>query len=621
MRLRGAWNKNLANPRNLRDGDETNGSPQQKSTNHNHLNDNVEERPQKRVRLQIPADQKRRRAKSKLITTRSSDNESEHDTGDVEGDLEMSDLPKKSDRPSLKLSFSKPAIPQANNAAQTPNPQSAVRTPSIKLKFGGTPTTTTPLVATPGSISFTKKKKKKDTDTPVSSGKKRKRPSNANDSEDELSRPAHKPPAVRKITFKGLAGPTPTTATSTSAPVLKLKSKGKIPKRPLGVGYDSELEEREVDPVVLEGFILRMPPGPDCDFLRKAIEDGTIGSTGLKGGTNVSLRMLDTLGRRGIMKIRGNQYATTLVDLPCIIEGMKSWDKKGWIKSIDVSQMLLVLGRCNTDDEARNYPLPPDVDSKNHQYAHGLTPPMKWVRKRRFARTKRARVDDIEAIERRVNALLEADRAAISTRYQLLDHDPRLDEERYSSGLEDEDADAEGEDDGMDGYFNMDNGAAEASTYTETPVGDIGQDEVDEFERMFAGDDEVPPAETNSQSHTLHPPEQVDSSFALTSTSASPMATAAPTPASVADHTSDDEDGVEELDDDEREAKEELIQAKEKIASFEKKIEEHMVALKSESNAILKRRRAQIIQGLKQDIAEEKRKHGLGGDDDGDDDE
>jgi TATA-binding protein-associated factor Taf7 len=33
------------------------------------------------------------------------------------------------------------------------------------------------------------------------------------------------------------------------------------------------------------------------------------------------------------------------VDLPCIVEGMKSWDRRGWYKSADICQMLLVLGR------------------------------------------------------------------------------------------------------------------------------------------------------------------------------------------------------------------------------------------------------------------------------------
>merc|ERR1712000_166838 len=294
---------------------------------------------------------------------------------------------------------------------------------------------------------------------------------------------------------------------------------------------------------------------------------------------------------------------------------MKSWDKKGWIKSIDVCQMLLVLGRCNTDEEARNYPLPEDVDPKNYQYAHGLTAPMKWVRKRRFARTKRTRVDDIESVERRVKALLEADKAASSVRYQLLDHDPRLDEERYSSGLgEDEDAEAE-EDDEMDGYFSLQNGqhapAVETPMYTETPVEDIGQDEVDEFERMFAGEDEPPAVETAVQArNTLHIPEAGDSSFAVTSTSASPSATAAHTPASAAEQSSDE--------DEEKEGDENLQQVKDRIEDMQQKIAEQTELLKKTQNAILKKKLARKIQDLKDDVAMMKKNAGLGGDKDDD---
>jgi transcription initiation factor TFIID subunit 7 len=31
---------------------------------------------------------------------------------------------------------------------------------------------------------------------------------------------------------------------------------------------------------------------------------------------------------------------------------MKSWDRRGWYKSADICQMLLVLGRVNSDQEA-----------------------------------------------------------------------------------------------------------------------------------------------------------------------------------------------------------------------------------------------------------------------------
>ncbi|EXJ77870.1 hypothetical protein A1O3_09029 [Capronia epimyces CBS 606.96] len=567
--------------------------------------------------------------------TSNEENETPSDSDDVKISRspsvsdKMSDTPEKQalpppQRPSLKLKLSKPVIPQVggNQPAQTPIPTSATRTPSIKLKFGGTPV--------PASQKVPNKEEDTVTVTPASSAKKRKRAHNTNDTEDEIARPAPKPPVIRKITLKTDPSSQKQTSKSAQAPTLKIRSKGKIPKRPLGVGYDSELEEREQDPVIHEGFILRMQPGPDCDYLRKAIEDGTVGLPRAKGGPDVRMRMLDTSGRRGIMIIRGNQYATTLVDLPCILEGMKSWDKKGWIKSIDVGQMLLVLGRCNTDEEARNYPLPEDVDPKNYQYAHGITAPMKWVRKRRFARTKRARVDDIEAIERRVNALLEADKAAISTRYQLLDHDPRLDEERYSSGLDGEDEDAEGEDDDdVQGYFDLSNGQhgaiLEPPVFAETPVEDIGQDEVDEFERMFAGDDDGPTTESASQArNTLHIPELGDSSVVVTSTSASPSVTVAHTPASAAEASSDEDeeddggDEDEDLDDAEAEGDENLQQVKDRIQDLQQKIAEQTEVLKQTQNAILKKKLARKIQDLKDDVAMMKKNAGLGGDEDDD---
>ncbi|KAL2444378.1 Transcription initiation factor TFIID subunit 7 [Exophiala dermatitidis] len=554
---------------------------------------------------------------------------------DTDAVSEMSDTPDKRPTPSLKLKIGRPSLPPAE-PVQTPNPSSGTRTPLLKLKLGTAAPASTPPASTQGDTINVE---------PLSSSKKRKRLNNA-EAEDELARQAPK----TKIKFKTgpVHGPKPPKPPP-AAPVVrsvKIKAKGKPPKRPLGVGYDSELEDREADPVIHEGFILRMQPGPDCDYVRQAIEDKTIGKPRAQGGPDIRIRMLDTLGRRGVLIVRGNQYATTMVDLPCIIEGMKSWDKKGCIKSIDISQMLLVLGRCNTDEEAKNYPLPEDVDPKNYQYAHGITAPMKWVRKRRFARTKRARVDDIEAVERRVNALLEADRAAVSTKYQLLDHDPRLDEERYSSGLDGEDDDAEGEYDDYDegdGYFDPrhvpHNGAAVETptmyTETQTPVEqDVGQDEIDEFERMFAAADDLVASEAaasqaaQANTNTLQVPEAADSSFAVTSTSASPSNnTVAPTPAEEASSDEDDDDEIgdaaaedddQDLDDAEKEGDENLQQIKDRIQDMQHKIAEQTAVLKQTQNAILKKKLARKIQDLKDDVAMMKKNAGLGGDDDDD---
>lgn len=544
-------------------------------------------------------------------------------------DMSGSPPPPRPERPTLKLSFSKPAIPQTGNvsAVQTPAPQSAIRTPSIKLKLGGG----TPLgPPTPASATSVKRKKKAQNDNQSGSVKKKqKRQSVAQGSEDELSGPASAL-ARPKITFKTSLAKSSSKTAQTPAPIIKLKQKGKIPKRPVGVGYDSELDERENDPVVLEGFILRMEPGPDCDYLRKAVEEGTLGLLRTEKGPAISIKMLDHLGRRGILKIKDNTYATSLVDLPCIIEGMKSWDKKGWIKSLDVSQMLLVLGRCSNEEEARSYNLPPDVDEKTFQYAHGITAPMKWVRKRRFNRTKRARVDDIEAVERRVAQLLEQDKASTTVNYQVLDHDPRGAVDENESAESDYDEDAEGEDDDMSGYFDNRNG--QQGDYVETPLEldapaeieeeEIGEDELADLEGMF--DEPVAPTEPSVEppSFSRIAAEGGDSSLAVTSTSASPMVTAAPTPASAHDHSSDeddddDDDGDDDdIDDAQKEEDEEVRNAKERVADFAAKIKEQENNLAKYDAPVLRRKILRTIESLKADIIMWKRRAGIPLDDD-----
>ena len=558
---------------------------------------------------------------------------------DLDGDSDMSDASSsaKEKRPGLKLSFSRKSSVQAGGIqpapVQTPAPQSA--TTKLKLKFGGASTP----APTPGSTPISKKKKKQTGDTiqvTPGSNKKRKHEVIQDEADDGGSRPApappsDKPPILRKLTFKNAQAAAAPAPKATGASQLLFKVKGKAPKRSAGVGYDSELEESypgkegeilvgsEKDPVIHEGFVLRMQPGEDADYLRKSIEDGKAGEILTKGGAAINLRMLDTLGRRGILHIKDHKYATSLVDLPCIIEGMKSWDKKGWIKSIDICQMLLVLGRCKDEEEARSYPLPEDVDSKTFQYAHGITAPMKWVRKRRFARTKRARVDDIEAVERRVHALLEADKAAMTSKYQLLDHDPRLDEHGYSTDMEeDEDEDAEGE---VDNYFDYYPGAHSVSTpvVTETPVEEeLDDDDVEAIERMFFAQAKNLATEPSTEvTATLHPPEAGgDSSFAVTSTSATPSATAAATPVSAehegsSEEEEDDEGEDEDRDDAEKEGDESKRQALERIDDMTNKISEQRELLKKTTNQILKKKLARRIQDLEDDVAMMRKNAGL----------
>ncbi|KAK2818430.1 hypothetical protein FQN49_007910, partial [Arthroderma sp. PD_2] len=282
----------------------------------------------------------------------------------------------------LKLTFGKKPAQPAQPAQRSPTPPpppppppaTSSSAPKIKLKFGPKP----PSQQQQPEPKATPAKPKKGVKTPKnasagSSSKKRPRDVITDRTAPGPAATVEGTPVKRfKLTTK------PKIPTS-----IRIRSKGAPPTRPKGVGYDSEASDTEIDPALEEEFILRMEPGEDCDYLRKAVEEKRFGPRS-QGGADASFKALSRDGRRATVTIRGNIYAATLVDLPSIVEGLKSWDKRGWYKSADICQMLLVLGKVKSEEEAHNYPLPKDVDPATFQYAHGLAPPLRWVRKRRF---------------------------------------------------------------------------------------------------------------------------------------------------------------------------------------------------------------------------------------------
>lgn len=128
-----------------------------------------------------------------------------------------------------------------------------------------------------------------------------------------------------KITLK------PTAPGLVRQPTLKVKPVGRIPQKPLGEGYDSEAEDREVDPVIEEQFLFRMMPGEHCDYLRTAVQAKQVGIPRSQGGADFQIKWLDDEGRRAMVTVKGQLYAAILLDLPTITEGMKTWDKKAMV--------------------------------------------------------------------------------------------------------------------------------------------------------------------------------------------------------------------------------------------------------------------------------------------------
>ncbi|KAH9212040.1 TAFII55 protein conserved region-domain-containing protein [Leptodontidium sp. 2 PMI_412] len=424
-----------------------------------------------------------------------------------------------------------------------------------------------------------------------------------------------------------LKTPTLKTPATPAGSGLRIKPKGKKPDRPRGDGYDSEASDREDDPYIEEQFILRMVPGDDCDYVHHCVRNRLMGVPKHNGGADIILKFYEENGRRGSVQVRGNWYASTLVDLPCIVEGMKSWDKRGWWKSADICQMLWVFARVKNEAEAKTIALPSIIDPSNYQYPHGLTAPMHNCRKRRFR--KRLHRDEIEKVEREVQRLLDEDRKSTSSKYTIFDPNARQQSQSYSRDgstparysqapqysedeeeeEEDDNEDAEGEDD--EGYFAQNHGQS-SNTHVEANFDQ--QPDADADGEADFGDFE---AEMEAALE-MNDDEQFEA--------ATPMSTVAATPAagdilpeaqedsgdeSVEDDDDDDDD-ASEIDEEEKEKLAAIQGAREDILEMEKTLAEQQAKLATTSNPILKKRLDATIRNLKQEIQLKKSSIGEG---------
>ncbi|KAL4874046.1 TAFII55 protein conserved region-domain-containing protein [Aspergillus spectabilis] len=488
----------------------------------------------------------------------------------------MSDAP----RPSLKLTFGKkkaPELPQPQPALPSSDQPPPLQR-KLTLKIARKPTEDEP-EDKPKKPKITIKKKKRPADEAAPD------PSVAGTSEatgpKRLKLNPSKKPGLQSI---------------------RIKNKGLVPNRPTGVGYDSEASDTEIDPAIEEQFILRMLPGEDCEHLRRAIAERRFDRS------EFCFKPLTREGRRSVLKIRDKQYAAVLVDLPCIIEGMKSWDRRGWYKSADICQMLLVLGPVAAESEALDYPLPAELqtsDDKTLQYPHGLAPPLRWVRKRRFR--DRISTRTIEQVEKAVEDLIAQDDAAIGhPRYELVDK-TSLDR---AEGLV-----QSGEYDDYDEYDD------EQDAEGEVEMDDMGMFE--DFEDTLAAEMEAALA-AGADGATIEADIVEEPADPGVYQAGTPMATKPSTPAPDAGpETSGDESDAsngeegtpdDELDDEQLEQQRLVQQSREEIAELEALIRTETAKWEMQKNNILKGKLAKRIHDLKTEVALKKVSIGEGDD-------
>ncbi|OTF81174.1 transcription initiation factor TFIID subunit 7-like protein, partial [Euroglyphus maynei] len=111
-----------------------------------------------------------------------------------------------------------------------------------------------------------------------------------------------------------------------------------------------------------------------------------------------------------------------IVDLPTVLESLKTLDNKNFYKTADISQMMI----CKEEtDEVKEDPdevikKTKDGRDKKYLYPHGITKPLKNVRKRRFRKTLRKKYVDFPEIEKEVKRLLRQDNEATNVRFEIV---------------------------------------------------------------------------------------------------------------------------------------------------------------------------------------------------------
>lgn len=144
--------------------------------------------------------------------------------------------------------------------------------------------------------------------------------------------------------------------------------------------------------------------------------------------------------RKASIQINDQVLSAKLVDLPCIVESSKTLDKKTFYKTGDVCQMLVCTQEeadSQSDSAEQLLSTKKKEAHKSNHWNHGITPPLKNVRKRRFRKTAPKKYIDSPEVEKEVQRLIKEDLAAINVSWKIVaDDDGREDTQSVlSDGL------------------------------------------------------------------------------------------------------------------------------------------------------------------------------------------
>lgn len=175
--------------------------------------------------------------------------------------------------------------------------------------------------------------------------------------------------------------------------------------------YPAELESQ---------LVMRLPEEP-AKVLREV----------LRSGENLKNRLtiqIENDMRHGEVRLDHWLMHAKIVDLPTIIESLKTIDNKSFYKTADICQMMICKEEpdqptAEEESPAKNKKKDPYKVDKKFLWPHGITPPTKNVRKRRFRKTLKKKYVEAPEIEKEVKRLLRADNEAVSVTFEVIQED------------------------------------------------------------------------------------------------------------------------------------------------------------------------------------------------------
>ncbi|KAL1509024.1 hypothetical protein ABEB36_003830 [Hypothenemus hampei] len=188
-------------------------------------------------------------------------------------------------------------------------------------------------------------------------------------------------------------------------------------------------KNKEVDdgPAELESqFVLRLPLDP-ARVLREALRN----CENLKDRFTIKI---ENDMRHAEVRLDHWLLPAKVVDLPTIIESLKTIDNKSFYKTADVCQMLLCKedeDQTTDEESTQKKKKDPNKVDKKYLWPHGVTPPTKNVRKRRFRKTLKKKYVEAPEIEKEVKRLLRIDNDAVSVKWEVINED---DENKVNKG-------------------------------------------------------------------------------------------------------------------------------------------------------------------------------------------